>query len=122
VTMYLGTRPTPSSEKKKVGPSPFLLISLIWKNCDASLTSEWRLLYVSHFMCFHYKWQFAGTQPTRVTGIACRVWWTITWVCSFLYTWCLHAIVRVLTLRLLLTSSTRSSCCQKNLSVCPQFH
>jgi hypothetical protein len=48
------------------------MISLTSKSSGASLTSKWRLLYISRFPRFQYTRRFAGTQPpciTRVTGI-----------------------------------------------------
>jgi hypothetical protein len=60
-----------------VEPSPGLsgnvmqMISLASKNSGASLTSKWRLLYVSRVTRFRYTRRFAGTRHPRITRVAC---------------------------------------------------
>jgi hypothetical protein len=48
------------------------MISLASKNSGASLTSKWRLLYLSRFTRFFYTQRLAGTQPPCTTRVTCR--------------------------------------------------
>jgi hypothetical protein len=47
------------------------MISLASKNSGASLTSKWRLLYVSLFTRFRYTRRFVGTQPPCKERVTC---------------------------------------------------
>jgi hypothetical protein len=59
-----------------VEPSPGLsgnviqMISLVSENSGSSLTSRWRLLFLSRFTRFRYTRRFAGTRPPRITRVA----------------------------------------------------
>jgi hypothetical protein len=48
------------------------MISLASNNSGASLTSKWRLLYVSRFTRFHYTRRFTGTQPPCTKRVTCN--------------------------------------------------
>jgi hypothetical protein len=47
------------------------MVSLASEHFGITLTSKWRLLYVSRFTHFRYTWRLAGTQPPCITRVTC---------------------------------------------------